>query len=115
MDLRNAAPRSPYATLGGVQFLPRSIDKMRAEIAGTQGSYRASTGYSLNCLKLFGTDAPTFATIVRDNATDEAVLAALCAIQTPSDAEIARFNGSLITKIVNFVVSRTETKPKKGM
>lgn len=35
VDLRAGAPRSPYATLGGVQFLPRSIDKMRAEIAGT--------------------------------------------------------------------------------
>ena len=46
MDLRDGPPRSPYATLGGVQFLPRTIDKMRAEIAGLQGAYTASTGYS---------------------------------------------------------------------
>ena len=59
MDLRNGPPRSPYATLGGVQFLPRSIDKMRAEIAGTQGDYNASTGYSKQVYKLFGTDAAT--------------------------------------------------------
>ena len=46
MDLRDGPPRSPYATLGGVQFLPRTIDKMLAEIAGLQRAYTASTGYS---------------------------------------------------------------------
>ncbi len=114
MDLRNGPPRSPYATLGGVQFLPRSIDKMRAEIAGTQGDYNASTGYSKQVYKLFGTDAATFASIVRAHPTDDGVLASLRAIRTPTDAEIARFNGSVITKIVNFVVARTETKPTKA-
>jgi hypothetical protein len=111
MDLRDGPPRSPYATLGGVQFLPRTIDKMRAEIAGLQGAYTASTGYSKQVYKLLGTDASSFASIVRDNPTDDGVLAALCAIRTPTDTEVARFNGSLITKIVNFVVSRTETRP----
>ena len=114
MDLRNGPPRSPYATLGGVQFLPRSIDKMRAEIAGTQGAYNASAGYSKQVYKLFGTDSATFESIVRDHPTDDGVLASLHAIRTPTDAEIARFNGSLITKIVSFAVSRTETKPAKA-
>ena len=84
---------------------------MRAEIAGTQGAYTGSTGYSKQVYKLFGTDAAGFASIVREHPTDEGVLAALHAIRTPTDAEIARFNGSLLTKIVNFVVLRTETMP----
>jgi hypothetical protein len=114
MDLRNGPPRSPYATLGGVQFLPRSIDKMRAEIARMQGAYTASTGYSKQVYTLFEIDAATFASIVRDHPTDDGVLAALRAVRTPTDAEIARFNGSLVTRIVNFLVSKTETKPRKS-
>jgi len=112
MDLRNGPPRSPYATLGGVQFLPRTIDKMRAEIAGLQGAYTASTGYSKQVYRLFGTDAKMFATIVRNNPTDDGVLAELQAIRAPSETEIARFNGSLATRVVSFVVSRTETTPR---
>ena len=114
MDLRNGPPRSPYATLGGVQFLPRSIDKMRAEIAGTQGAYTASTGYSKQVYKLFGIDAATFASIVRDHPTDDGVLAALYAVRTPTDTEVAQFNASVVTRIVNFLVSKTETKPRKA-
>jgi hypothetical protein len=34
MDLTQTVPRSPYETLGGIVFLPRAIDKMRAHLAG---------------------------------------------------------------------------------
>ncbi len=39
LDLRMQAPRSPYATLLDLYMLPRTIDKARAILAGTNGSY----------------------------------------------------------------------------
>ena len=39
MDLVNGIPRSPYESMHGIVFLPRAIDKVRAEIAGTLGDY----------------------------------------------------------------------------
>ena len=37
MDLVNGIPRSPYESMHGIVFLPRAIDKVRAEIAGSAG------------------------------------------------------------------------------
>ena len=44
MDLTKGPPSSPYDKLGGIVFLPRSIDKMRAHLAGTAGEYNAKVG-----------------------------------------------------------------------
>ncbi|NDE08412.1 MAG: DUF5069 domain-containing protein, partial [Chloroflexi bacterium] len=57
MDLRTRRPRSPYETVGGIRFLPRTIDKMRAEIAGTSGEYNARTGFGTRLFDLLGVDA----------------------------------------------------------
>ena len=46
MDLTRDVPRSPYEKLGGIVFLPRSIDKGRAELAGTLGDYVVRIGRS---------------------------------------------------------------------
>ena len=35
MNLTRDVPRSPYEKLGGIVFLPRSIDTGRADLAGT--------------------------------------------------------------------------------
>jgi hypothetical protein len=78
MDLTTGVPRSPYETLGGIVFLPRAIDKMRAHLTGTKGAYNSHTGTSGRlCRFLFGITAEEFEAIVRAAPTDEGVLEAL--------------------------------------
>lgn len=111
MDLRNRAPRSPYEKLGGVHFLPRTIDKMRAELAGTPGAYYSRRGASVRVFQLFGIDADTFAEIVRQNPTDEGVWEALGTHKKLTPAEVDRFNGGWFMRLASAFVSRTETRP----
>lgn len=92
MDLTTQYPRSPWETLGGVYFLPRAIDKMRAFLAGTLGPYYSHTGLSVRTFELFRTDASTFKEIVRTHGTDEGVLASLVAIHEPSARDVAAVN-----------------------
>ena len=54
MDLTHEVPRSPYEKLGGIVFLPRSIDKGRADLAGTLGEYVARTGRSERLFEFLG-------------------------------------------------------------
>jgi hypothetical protein len=87
-DLVTGVPRSPYETLGGIMFLPRAIDKMRAHLAGTKGEYNSHAGTSERLFRhVFGITAAQFEQIVRDNPTDDGVLAALQAI-TPLAQEL---------------------------
>ena len=97
-DLTTGAPRSPYDEVGGITFLPRSIDKMRASLAGSAGAYNAKTGYSTNLFELFGVTADEFEQIVRDNPTDEGVLQALTARKPLSGAEIEAWNRRSINR-----------------
>src|SRR3954447_11409351 len=90
MDLTKDVPRSPYETLGGIVFLPRAIDKMRALIAGALGEYNARFGTSERMFRvLFGLTADDFEQIVRERPTDEGVLGALRrrALLTPEQIE----------------------------
>ena len=71
--------------LGGIVFLPRAIDKMRAHVAGTKGEYNSHAGTSERLfLYLFGITADDFEAIVREHGgaadgaeADQAVLDAL--------------------------------------
>lgn len=98
MDLTSGAPRSPYDAVGGITFLPRTIDKMRAHIAGTNGAYNAKVGYSTALFDLFGVSADEFEQLVRDNPTDEGVLQALMARKSLSQAEIEGWNQRSINR-----------------
>ena len=71
MDLTRDVPRSPYEKLGGIVFLPRSIDKGRAELAGTLGEYVARTGRSARLFEFLGVTAEDFIEALRDRPTDE--------------------------------------------
>ena len=77
MDLTKGVPRSPYEMLGGIVFLPRAIDKMRALIAGTVGEYNARFGTSAALFRRLGMAADEFEQIVCEHLTDEEVLEAL--------------------------------------
>lgn len=89
-------PRSGRDQLGGVCFLPRSIDKMRAHIAGTHGEYNAKTGLSQRTFELFGVTADQFEQAIKENPTDEGALEWLYRHgRRPSAAEIADYNRTI--------------------
>lgn len=67
-------PRSGRDLVGGIVFLGRTIDKMRADIAGTAGEYVAMRGLSNRVFELFGVTAEQFREAVEKNDTDEGVL-----------------------------------------
>ena len=99
MDLRTSRPRSPYATVGGIRFLPRTIDKMRAHLSGPAGDYVAHTGASRTIFRLFGISPGTFEEIVKANQTDEEILAALMGVKKLTPAEIDRFSNGLFMRV----------------
>ena len=92
MDLTKGPPRSPYEKLGGIVFLPRSIDKVRAHIAGTAGEYKAMTGYSEQLFDFLDLSPQKFHTIVRSNLDDASVLAAIQQYSRRPTSEITAFN-----------------------
>jgi hypothetical protein len=91
-------PRSGRETLGGIAFLPRTIDKMRAHINGTAGEYVALRGLSSRVFELFGVTPEQFEEAVRANPTDEGVLRWLQEHGTkqPGAEEIARHNEGVL-------------------
>ena len=102
MDLTKPGnyPRSGRETLGGIVFFPRSIDKMRAHIAGTAGDYNATRGLSTRLFDLFGVTAEQFEEAVRQSKTDEDVLRWLQqnAPKQPSQAEIEAYNHLILNR-----------------
>ena len=67
-------PRSGREQVGGVVFLARTIDKMRAFVNGTAGEYNSHRGLSNRVFNLFGVTPEQFEQAVRENPTDEGVL-----------------------------------------
>jgi hypothetical protein len=98
MDLTTGVPRSPYDEVGGIVFLPRTIDKMRAFIAGTVGPYNAKTGVSTGVFDLFGVTPDEFEQVVRENPRDEGVLQALMTRKPLSQAEIEDWNRRAVNR-----------------
>lgn len=87
-------PRSGRALVGGVAFLGRTIDKMRAHSAGTAGDYVAMRGLSNRVFELYGLTAEQLLAAVEQNPTDEGVLQWLKANapKQPTEAEILAHN-----------------------
>lgn len=103
MDLTKQAPRSPYERLGGVVWLPRIIDKARARLAGTLGDYNFAPPKRMDSYFLHktGVDAEAFLEAVRQNPSDEGVVAWFEAHQklTPEEKETfnRRFSAAALT------------------
>jgi hypothetical protein len=74
-DLREHPPRPARAMLGGLYFLPRTIDKMRAKIQGTLGLYKIGPGISVYLFEWLGITEADFEAVVRSGASDEAIVA----------------------------------------
>jgi hypothetical protein len=93
MDLTKDVPRSPYEKLGGINFLPRSIDKARAELAETLGEYVWRIGRTERLLTFLGLEPGEFVEALRTYGTDQEVWAWTQQHMTPrSPKEIAAQN-----------------------
>ena len=99
MDLVNGVPRCPYESMHGIVFLPRAIDKARAEIAGTLGNYNSRTDFSGMLLEFLGIEPQDFVDAVAARESDEEVWAWVKARMRPRSAtEIMAFNRMLMTR-----------------
>jgi hypothetical protein len=72
--LRVHAPRSPHVMLGGLYFLARTIDKTRAKLQGTLGSYKVTPGISQHLFEWLGISEDDFTEAVHAAKTDEDVV-----------------------------------------
>ena len=94
-DLRVRPPRSPYATLLGLYMLPRTLDKARAILAGTQGAYEMP-GLSAILLAELGIAEDELFGVVRTGANDAEIAAWIAAPRPRIDTE--RVNAVLHAK-----------------
>jgi hypothetical protein len=92
-------PRSGREQVGGICFLPRTIDKTRAHIAGTRGEYVAERGLSSRVYNLFGVTFDQFMEAVRQNDTDDGVLRSLQqhGSNKPAAADVEAHNQAVLT------------------
>ena len=99
MDLTKDVPRSPYERLGGIVFLPRAIDKGRADLHGELGDYLSRTGFSEVLLDFLGLSVDGFLDALRERKTDEQVLEWVSENMTARSAsEIEDFNRAFIDR-----------------
>ncbi len=73
-DLREHPPRPAHEMLGGLYFLPRTIDKTRAKLQGTLGFYKVTPGLSQYLFEWLGITEDEFTEAVRVANYDEDVV-----------------------------------------
>lgn len=74
-DLSREFPRSPRESLGGYLIAARTLDKCRADLAGTVGDYRFNCSIDQRFFGFAGIDADEFRSFVATGATDKEVAA----------------------------------------
>jgi quercetin dioxygenase-like cupin family protein len=94
-DLTTEAPRGLDAELEGYVWLPRMLDKARATLAGTAGSYRFGCPVDHTCMARLGIAPDLVLDLVARHDDDHAVLEALGAQGIPSAAD-AWFDGQAV-------------------
>jgi hypothetical protein len=102
LDLTTRPPRAPRETLLGLMFLPRTIDKLRAELPGGHvGSYlNHDHGFSAYALRRAGIDMEGLRAVVAAAKDEDEVVAWLRERVDPTvAAEVNR-------KLESFTVSR---------
>ena len=102
LDLRTHRPRSVRATILGFYLVPRTIDKLRAELPGGHlGAYvNHDTGFSAYIVRRMGLEMNDFRNAVATAPDEEAVIAWLAA---RIDASLAP---TVNAKLESFVVER---------
>ena len=73
LDLSRDRPRATRAELAGVTFLPRSIDKFRASLAGGNLAGYTIEGFTSRMLKYLGIAPEALKAVVANAQTDEDV------------------------------------------
>jgi hypothetical protein len=90
---------SPYATLGGVVWIPRMLGKIRLQAAGVlPEAYQPylGKGFDLRCLRFLGLDYALLVAHVRQGGTDEEALAWMkTQVTWPADDQICVWNDFL--------------------
>jgi quercetin dioxygenase-like cupin family protein len=94
-DLTTEAPRGLDAELEGYAWLPRMLDKARATLAGTAGSYLFGCPVDHTCMARLGIAPELVLALAARHSDDHAVLQALRAHGIPSAAE-AWFDGQAV-------------------
>jgi len=102
LDLRKQRPRGPRETMLGFYFLPRTVDKVRAELpGGNLGKYlNHDTGFSAYVVRRLGLEMDEFRNVVAA-APDEAAVVEWLAARVDTGAAAA-----LNAKLETFVVER---------
>jgi hypothetical protein len=102
LDLRERPPRSVRETMLGYYFLPRTVDKLRAELPGGElGPFlNHDTGFSAYVVRRLGLDMNEFRDAVARAADEDAVVAWLAQRIDPAGA------ATLNAKLETFVVER---------
>ncbi len=102
LDLRTHRPRPVRATILGFYLVPRTIDKLRAELpGGNLGPYvNHATGFSAYVVRRMGLDMDDFRRAVADAPDEDAVVAWLAARVDISLAPAVN------AKLESFVVER---------
>jgi hypothetical protein len=102
LDLRKQPPRRPRETMLGFYLLPRTVDKLRAELpGGNLGEYlNHDTGFSAYVVRRLGLDMNEFRKVVA-NAPDEAAVVEWLGARVDAAAAPA-----LNAKLETFVVER---------
>ena len=106
LDLRTRCPRGVRETILGYYFLPRTIDKLRAELPGGNiGQFlNHDTGFSAYAVRKLGLDMNEFREVVARAKDEDEVVAWLAERIDPAGAPA--FNA----KFETFVFSRMSTE-----
>lgn len=75
LDLSKEFPRSPRATLGGYVVAGRTLDKCRADLAGTKGEYHFDCPLDNFFFDFTGIPADAFKSVVATGADDDEIAA----------------------------------------
>lgn len=87
LDLSHAHPRPTRAELGGITFLPRSIDKFRAALPGGELAGYRTDGFTGRMLEHLGIAPEAFQEAVARAGSDEDVLRFVQEHAVPGGAE----------------------------
>lgn len=109
LDLRSRPPRGARETMLGFYLLPRTIDKLRAELPGGElGAYmNHDAGFSAYVVRRLGLDMDEFRNAVAEAADDAAVETWLAARIDPDFAPT--LNAKLETIVVERMTPENQT------
>ena len=105
-DLTKTSPRSPRAPLGDYQVVAaRALDKCRAELAGTAGSYHFNCSLDQAFFRFTRIDAERFKNFVTTGANDQEVADWISKeSKVQNRASIAAWSGLFLLNPVNLLL-----------